>query len=247
METEAIAEHVGADRFAATLTRRLEDGHRTTVTWLNHYSAQVSKDAGIDLSEFDFIGIDGLLLKTVLGEEDLTRTSADLVLPRLIGGLQNASIAIVGGTEDSSKAAAKAVEQMLSPGSKVVFRCSGYGSIPSPQEIVDETGPVDLLIVGLGAPRQDHYMMEAIKSSDAPLLSITCGGWLDQVHEAAYYPPWAYKYRLNWLVRLYREPTRLWRRYTIDAVKAWSRRAELADWIRGAGGFAAHREAAKID
>lgn len=244
---EMLAENVGAERFAATLTKRVEDGHRTTVTWLNHYSAQVSKDAGIDLSEFDFVGIDGLLLKTVLGEENLTRTSADLVIPRLISGLQNVSIAIVGGSEDSSKAAAKAVESMLSPGSKVVFRCSGYGAIPSPQEIVDETGPVDLLIVGLGAPLQDRYMLEAIKSPDGPLLSMTCGGWLDQVHEPAYYPSWAYKYRLNWLVRLYREPRRLWRRYTIDAVNAWARRAELGDWIKDAGGFAAHREAAKID
>jgi hypothetical protein len=40
---------------------------------------------------------------------------------------------------------------------------------------------------------------------------------------------------LNWLVRLAREPRRLWRRYTIDAVRALRSRAELAEYVIGLG------------
>jgi hypothetical protein len=41
--------------------------------------------------------------------------------------------------------------------------------------------------------------------------------------------------RLNWLVRLAREPKRLWRRYTIDAVRALRARAKLVDYVTGLG------------
>jgi hypothetical protein len=41
--------------------------------------------------------------------------------------------------------------------------------------------------------------------------------------------------RLNWLVRLAREPRRLWRRYTVDAVRAVRARADLIGYVTGVG------------
>ena len=48
---------------------------------------------------------------------------------------------------------------------------------------------------------------------------ITCGGYFDQVIVGDYYPAWAYPMRLNWLVRMWHEPRRLWRRYLIGTPK----------------------------
>ena len=84
------------------------------------------------------------------------------------------------------------------------------------------------------APLQDHY---ALAATSPGVLVVTCGGWLDQFAGGEpYYPAWAYPLRLNWLVRLAREPRRLWRRYTIEAIRAVRARADLIDYVLGQGG-----------
>jgi N-acetylglucosaminyldiphosphoundecaprenol N-acetyl-beta-D-mannosaminyltransferase len=54
-------------------------------------------------------------------------------------------------------------------------------------------------------------------------LIMTGGGYLDHLAEAVdWYPKWIRRLRLNWLYRLWREPRRLWRRYTIELLEfAW--------------------------
>jgi hypothetical protein len=85
-----------------------------------------------------------------------------------------------------------------------------------------------IAVLGLGAPLQDHY---ALATASPGILVATCGGWLDQFAGDTYYPAWAYPLRLNWLVRLAREPRRLWRRYTIDALRALWSRAALIQYV----------------
>lgn len=80
---------------------------------------------------------------------------------------------------------------------------------------------------------QDRY---ALGLKRRGVLVVTCGGWLDQFSGDSYYPSWAYPLRLNWLVRLAKEPRRLWGRYTVHAVRAVRSRAELVDYVRGQGG-----------
>ena len=70
--------------------------------------------------------------------------------------------------------------------------------------------------------------------------ALSCGGFLDQVLRPGYYPAWAYPLRLNWLIRLAREPRRLWRRYTVDAVLAVVRSFAWRRVMRTVPGVAAH-------
>jgi Glycosyl transferase WecG/TagA/CpsF family len=50
---------------------------------------------------------------------------------------------------------------------------------------------------------------------------FTAGGWLDQLADRPqYFPPLVHQLRLGWLLRIIREPRRLVRRYTLDAVSA---------------------------
>jgi beta-1,4-glucosyltransferase len=72
--------------------------------------------------------------------------------------------------------------------------------------------------------------------------ALTCGGFLDQALQVNYYPAWAYPLRLNWLVRVLREPRRLWRRYTVDAVRAVAARAELRQGMRDVPGADRHAD-----
>jgi exopolysaccharide biosynthesis WecB/TagA/CpsF family protein len=76
-----------------------------------------------------------------------------------------------------------------------------------------------VVIVGAGAPKQEHLVLE-LRKALPELIFLTCGGYLDQVSQPTpYYPRWAYPLRLNWVVRLWREPKRLWRRYLIGNPK----------------------------
>jgi N-acetylglucosaminyldiphosphoundecaprenol N-acetyl-beta-D-mannosaminyltransferase len=46
---------------------------------------------------------------------------------------------------------------------------------------------------------------------------ITGGGYLDHLAESVdWYPAWMLKMRLGWAYRVYREPRRLWKRYSLD-------------------------------
>ena len=90
-------------------------------------------------------------------------------------------------------------------------------------------------MVGLGAPLQDQYALQLADAGLRGALVATCGGWLDQVTTPDYYPRFAYHAKLNWAVRLVREPRRLWRRYTVDAVRARRRQVELRGYLLGRG------------
>jgi exopolysaccharide biosynthesis WecB/TagA/CpsF family protein len=218
-------------RFAQVLIADLERGLGGTVTWLNHYTAVRSLQDGVQLDRFDYLGLDGLLLCHLLNS-DTPRTSADLVLPLVLEHPVRLRIALIGSTAETLQAVATKIATHY--GHQVVLQRDGYAGLPTPAELRAElrAARVQVAIVGLGAPLQDHYAL-AIRSRG--VLVATCGGWLDQFAGDAYYPSWAYPLRLNWLVRLAREPRRLWRRYTIDAVRALRSRAELAEYVIGLG------------
>jgi hypothetical protein len=96
-----------------------------------------------------------------------------------------------------------------------------------------------MLIVGLGAGLQEQVLLEGARAMTRG-YAMTCGGFLDQVLQPGYYPAWAYPLRLNWLVRLSREPRRLWRRYTVHALLALGRSRVWRQAMRDVPGLAAH-------
>jgi exopolysaccharide biosynthesis WecB/TagA/CpsF family protein len=211
------------------LVAAFTNGQRMSVTWLNHFSAPHAMDtAAEDLSGFDVVGIDGKLLQLLIGGR--SRTSADLAIPALLPRLEGARVAIVGGARETERARADAMGRLLDPGCSVVLSCDGYGGLPGLGEFRRrlQERRANVVIVGLGAGLQERYARAAREVLSEGGLALTCGGFLDQLLIENYYPSWAYPLRLNWLIRLAREPRRLWRRYTVDAVAAVSRRTQLA-------------------
>ncbi len=74
----------------------------------------------------------------------------------------------------------------------------------------------DLLIVGMGMPRQEKWVAKNLeKLPEATIL--TAGGAFDYFAGIVPTPPrWAGKMGLEWLFRLIAEPGRLWRRYLVE-------------------------------
>jgi exopolysaccharide biosynthesis WecB/TagA/CpsF family protein len=191
-------------------------------TWLNHYSIQIVSQNRIRLSQFQFIGIDGQFLKYFSGIACQT-TSADRVLPILLKN--KIKVALIGGEADKVSERLKNF-QVKFPMVRICLNANGFFSQVEETRFLNDifSEKINLIILGLGTPLQeslalrirDRYFSE---KQNFPLVVATCGGWLDQILINNYYPIWSYRFRLNWAIRLFREPKRLWRRYTIDAIK----------------------------
>jgi len=72
----------------------------------------------------------------------------------------------------------------------------------------------DLLIVGMGSPRQEKWVRD--HQSNLPCLAWHVGAVAEFYTGTRYRAPiWARKNGMEWLFRLIQEPGRLWRRYLI--------------------------------
>jgi N-acetylglucosaminyldiphosphoundecaprenol N-acetyl-beta-D-mannosaminyltransferase len=74
----------------------------------------------------------------------------------------------------------------------------------------------NILLVGMGMPRQEKWILANWKSLDS-VVTLPCGAALDYVAGEIPTPPrWAGRLCLEWLFRLISEPGRLWKRYLIE-------------------------------
>ena len=74
----------------------------------------------------------------------------------------------------------------------------------------------DILMVGMGMPRQEKWILDNLESLDAKVI-LTCGACMDYIAGEIPTPPrWMGKIGLEWLYRLLSEPGRLWKRYLIE-------------------------------
>jgi N-acetylglucosaminyldiphosphoundecaprenol N-acetyl-beta-D-mannosaminyltransferase len=72
-----------------------------------------------------------------------------------------------------------------------------------------------ILLVGLGAPRQDLWLANN-RSKLHPAVKIGVGGLFDfYSDEISRAPQWMREVGMEWVWRLIKEPRRMWRRYVI--------------------------------
>ncbi len=210
-----------------------------SVTWANHYSAVQNLEHGNAYSDFSLIGIDGFFLRFLLKSRK-PRSSADLVLPQILSSVP-LRVILVGSSEKNQSDILREFENLY-PQVEVVKQMNGYDQLNLEglaEDILQEQP--EMVVIGLGPVKQEVFVIELVKFLEGrcpqDLLLITCGGWLDQITVQDYYPPFAYKLRLNWLVRLLREPRRLWKRYTIYAFLAGKRRKNLRNYFQSLSGY----------
>lgn len=226
---EPLASHeIAAEGYSRKLLDHRADGRKVVGTWLNHYTVEANRSVGTPIDHFTTVGIDGILLHRLV-DAPVPRTSADLVLPRLLRDLPGGStVGLFGAEPDSLEAACEYIAREYRH-IEIQVALNGYDHDLADYRTALEGTHLDVLILGLGAPTQDAFSL-SIADSDVDIL-LTCGGWIDQVWREDYYPGWAYPMRLNWLVRLAREPRRLYRRYTFDAVRAVRNRHQIRSYL----------------
>ncbi len=79
-----------------------------------------------------------------------------------------------------------------------------------------EAAAPDVLIVGMGMPRQERFVLRAADRLAVPAI-LTAGACIDYVAGEIPIPPrWLGALGLEWAYRLVSEPRRLWRRYLVE-------------------------------
>ena len=74
----------------------------------------------------------------------------------------------------------------------------------------------DLLLVGMGMPRQEQWLLAHLADLDVA-VATHAGATLDFfAGSQAKPPPWVSNMGLAWLYRLAHDPRRLWRRYLLE-------------------------------
>lgn len=83
---------------------------------------------------------------------------------------------------------------------------------------IQEVHP-DILIVGLGCPKQEKYMYHHCKELDVP-ISFGLGASIDfEAGNIKRAPRWMSEHALEWLYRITQDPKRLAKRYLVDDMK----------------------------
>lgn len=83
---------------------------------------------------------------------------------------------------------------------------------------IQEVHP-DILIVGLGCPKQEKYMYHHCKELDVP-ISFGLGASIDfETGNIKRAPRWMSEHGLEWLYRITQDPKRLAKRYLVDDMK----------------------------
>jgi len=213
----------------------MKNAQISTFTWVNHYSCLLNISNKISISDFDFVGIDGQFLAYLM-ENKIITSAADRVLPLVLQ--DSVKVLFIGGTKLNSNKRLFRIRKLF-PKVEVVGNYDGFTvDTMSPQfaKSIFEKSP-NLIIIGTGSPSQEKLSTYLKKfGMDLELSGIaivTCGGWLDQILIDSYYPSWSYKLKLNWIIRLIREPMRLWKRYSVYAIKAIFKKSIIRNYLDG--------------
>lgn len=134
------------------------------------------------------------------------------------------SVFLLGGAPGTVE---KAVDNLLSsyPGLRIAGAYSPpYGFEKSAEEtgkinVMLKNSHADILLVGVGSPKQDFFIEDNMAIYDIP-LSIPIGSAIDMISGEVKMPPrWISNIGMAWFFRFCQEPKRLFKRYFVDSWK----------------------------
>lgn len=179
------------------------------------------------LNEFDLVCPDGQPVRWALNALHAKRFNGNPLSDRVYGpeltlrlcesAAQNdVPIFLFGATEDMLTQFADNLTERFKGLRIVGKRASAFRQIDARErdELAAEitASGAQMCFVGLGCPRQEIFAYEMKPHLNMPLIAVGAAfafhaGMLQQA------PPWMQNAGLEWLYRLTREPSRLWRRY----------------------------------
>lgn len=154
------------------------------------------------------------------------KISGSDLFPRVcqLAANKNYTMYLLGAAEGVADTAARNLMKKY-PGLNIVGTYSPpFGFEKNEQEMnkiktqIQDVHP-DILIVGLGCPKQEKFMYYHCKELGVP-ISFGLGGSIDfEAGNIKRAPKWMSNHGLEWLYRFSKEPKRLFKRYFVDDLK----------------------------
>ncbi|TPE20415.1 WecB/TagA/CpsF family glycosyltransferase [Clostridium perfringens] len=161
--------------------------------------------------------LNGMPIKEKISGSDLFPAICKLADKR------NYSIFLLGAAEGVAKKAGEKLQKKY-PGLNIAGTFSPeYGFEKDENKIKDiiniiNESNVDILAVGLGAPKQEKFIYRIIKEINVP-VSLAIGATIDfEAGNVKRAPKWMQENGLEWFYRLIKEPRRLFKRYLKDGI-----------------------------
>ncbi|MEJ1339115.1 MAG: WecB/TagA/CpsF family glycosyltransferase [Candidatus Sedimenticola sp. (ex Thyasira tokunagai)] len=138
-------------------------------------------------------------------------------IPKILQAYRGRRVAFWGTTGPVVNAAAESAEVLY--GSRIVSKMDGFKEVGDYIQLAKTHVP-ELIILGMGMPKQEVIAQALRHHSSAPAL-IVCGGAIidflgGKVPRA---PTWMRRFGIEWVFRLLREPKRMFARYVIGNPK----------------------------
>ncbi|NNU17290.1 WecB/TagA/CpsF family glycosyltransferase [Parvularcula sp. ZS-1/3] len=166
----------------------------------------------------DGVGLD-LGAKMKLGEPFPENLNGTDLTPRIFReSLKPLRIYLLGGEPGIAEGAAAKIAE-IDPRHEIVGLRSGFFKPEDESMIVEEINDAqtDLLLVAMGNPLQEKFIMRHADAIRAP-VAMGVGALFDFLAEkVSRAPMWMQNMRIEFLHRLRQEPVRLFKRYTVDA------------------------------
>jgi N-acetylglucosaminyldiphosphoundecaprenol N-acetyl-beta-D-mannosaminyltransferase len=133
-------------------------------------------------------------------------------------------IFLLGGSDEAAQGTRKVLEAKF-PGVKI---CGVFApppaSYPFPAELDEEicqriaAAQPDVVFVGFGAPKQELWIHDHVKDLNIPVAVGIGGSFNFFAGSVSRAPEFLQRIGLEWSYRLWKEPSRLWRRYVLQDV-----------------------------
>ncbi len=142
-------------------------------------------------------------------------------VPKLLSTTQSKKVILLGSHHEDLLPTANKIEQRFDH--QVVAQVDGYNDLKA-ADLVSQLNShdADILLVGLGNPMQEEWILNNYKNLNASLIIGVGALFKFMSGNQKRAPMWMRKYRIEWLHRLYTEPARLFARYTFDIAKFFS-------------------------
>ena len=195
------------------------------IAFLNAHGANITyKNDGYRklLGQFlvlaDGVGLD-LASKRLYGEKFPDNLNGTDFLPRLLHHVKMPMrVGLLGGKPGVADKAAMALGNAHGQHSFIPIR-DGYFPDSELSQVMENItdSKLDMLLVAFGNPLQEQWVAKNCTGKHCT-IAFGVGAYLDfssgRVQRA---PQWLIKFRLEWLFRLWREPSRMWQRYLIGS------------------------------
>ncbi len=196
---------------------KAQSREKLTVTYANSYiclTAAGSDDFKDSLRQIDLVHADGIAVhfasRFLYGSsKELERVNGTDLYGLLFSDKRDVRIFIFGGPGNSAD-----ILKEKFGGSKFCGNIHIPGDESADIKTINTVQP-DILLVALGTPKQEEWIVKNKDILNVPVI-IAAGSGIDYYTGAKRRAPFfVRKAGLEWLFRLFSEPTRLWKRYLL--------------------------------